>query len=148
MAKASHIGVHATSRTLASSASSTTISGMMRLGFPTSLAIVRCSSIKGWAAFSAKTRASTKTCSETNWASPSTIVSPSGPIAHTMSRSAPLRSVLVGLTKKRPSLRAILSPTIGPRNGMSENINAADAPIIAGMAGSFSWSADKTMATT
>ena len=71
---------------------------------------------------------------------------PSRVPATTMSRVLSSKSSYVGLTTKSPFTYPILVAPIGPSNGMSDIVKAADAPFITRMSSGFSWSADRAVA--
>jgi hypothetical protein len=54
----------------------------------------------------------------------------------------------VGLTTNSPSIRPTRTAPIGPWNGISLIVSAADAAMVPRMSGSFSWSVDSTVITT
>ncbi len=79
---------------------------------------------------------------------PSTMVIPSRFPAMIRSMSLSSNSAVVGLQMRDPSTRPTRTPPTGPWKGISETVRAADAPIIPRTAGSFSWSAERTVAMT
>ena len=54
----------------------------------------------------------------------------------------------VGLTTNSPSIRPIRTAPIGPRNGTSLIVRAADAAIVPRMSGLFSMSVERTVMTS
>ncbi len=55
--------------------------------------------------------------------------------------------VVVGLMTNSSSMRPIRTAAIGPRNGISLIVSAADAAIVPRTSGLFSWSVEKTVMT-
>ena len=66
----------------------------------------------------------------------------------TKSRSLSLSCSKVGLMTKAPFTMPTRTAPIGPRNGISEIVSAAEAASVPRMSGSFSWSALSTVITT
>ncbi len=82
--------------------------------------------------------------SVTSSAPPSTITIASFEAASTRSMSDWPRCSKVGLATNWPSTRPTRTPAIGPLNGMSEHISAAEAAVMPCMSDSFSWSLEIT----
>ena len=55
---------------------------------------------------------------------------------------------MVGLSTYSLLVKPTRAPPIGPMKGAPESVSAADAPIMATMSGSFSWSCDSTVMIT
>jgi hypothetical protein len=105
-------------------------------------------SITGWYPLWPNMTASSIICSESSWASDSTIMTASAVPATTRSRSLSLTWAKVGLRTKSPLMSPTRAAPIGPRNGMPESVSAADAATMATMSGSFSMSCDSTVVMT
>ena len=84
--------------------------------------------------------ASTRVSSDTSRAPASTIITESSVAATTRSSVLRSRSAKGGFTTRRPSICPMRTAPNGPRNGSPATSTAADAPFIARMPGSFSWS--------
>ena len=54
---------------------------------------------------------------------------------------------MVGLMTNSPSMRPTRTAPIGPRNGISLIVRAADAAIVPRTSGLFSWSVERTVMT-
>ncbi len=65
----------------------------------------------------------------------------------TRSSSESASCEMVGLTTNSPSMRPMRTAPMGPWNGISEIVSAADAAIVPRMSGSFSWSVLRTVMT-
>ena len=92
--------------------------------------------------------ASSMSASLTTLAPPSTMTTPVLEPATMMLMSQRAQSWMGGLIRSSPSMRPTRTEAIGPANGMSDKWMAAEAPTIASMSGSFSWSIDSTVAIT
>jgi len=79
---------------------------------------------------------------------PSTITTPVLEPATMMLMSQRSQSWSGGLIVNWPSMRPTRTAAIGPAKGMSEMWIAAEAPIMARVSASFSWSMESTVAIT
>ena len=86
--------------------------------------------------------ASTRVSSGTSRAPASTMMTDSSVAAITRSSALSSRLSKVGFTTSRPSTSPTRTAPNGPRKGTPATHTAADAPFIARIAGSFSWSAE------
>ena len=104
--------------------------GNAHFGFPTSRCISRSWSTISPLTSCASSKASSKTDSDTNCAPASTIMIASPVPATVNSNPLSLNSSYVGLTTNSFSINPMLQAPIGSSNGISDIVNAADAPTI------------------
>ncbi len=100
----------------------------------------------GWRERWPKKMASSSSSSEISWPPPSTMTTPSRLPATTRFTSLWASWLPVGLQTHWPWTLPTRTPAMGPWKGMSEICRAAEAPQMARTSGSFSWSADRTVA--
>ena len=86
--------------------------------------------------------------SSTSRAPASTIEIASGVPATIRSSSDSSLSCSVGLMMNSSPIRPIRTAPTGPSKGSSDSISAAEAPLMQRMSNAFTWSADRTVATT
>ena len=87
------------------------------------------------------------TASGSSFAPASTIMIASRVPATIRSSSESASSVCVGLMTNWPSIRPTRTDAIGPRNGISLIVSAADAASVPTTSGLFSWSVERTVMT-
>ena len=92
--------------------------------------------------------ASAMTASGRILAPASTIMMASRVPETTRSSSDSASWLYVGLSTNSPSMRPTRTAAMGPWNGISLMVSAADAAIVPMMSGSFSWSVESTVRTT
>ncbi len=88
------------------------------------------------------------TSSGSRFAPASTIMIASRVPATIRSSSDSLSWLNVGLTTNSPSIRPTRTEAIGPLNGISLIVRAADAAIVPTTSGRFSWSVERTVITS
>ena len=120
----------------------------MRLGFPTAFWSSSWRSTIGCSARWPNRIASAMISSGRRFAPASTIMIASRVPATIRSSSDSLSCVQVGLTTNSPSIRPTRTEPIGPLNGISLIVSAAEAAMVPTTSGRFSWSVDMTVITS
>ena len=120
----------------------------IRLALPTASLSWSWMSMSGWRARWPKRMASAITDSGRILAPASTIMIASRVPETMRSRSDSASSDIVGLTTNSPFIRPMRTAPIGPRNGISLIVSAADAAMVPRTSGLFSWSVERTVRTT
>ena len=103
--------------------------------------------MSGWRARWAKRMASAMTSSGRIFAPASTIMIASRVPETMRSSSLSSSSGIVGLITNSPAMRPTRMAAIGPWNGISLIVRAAEAAMVPRMSGSFSWSVERTVMT-
>ena len=147
----------AASYTLFRSSSSVSTGSAFLFFSPIAWHISSCTSMAGLIDSRPNLIASIITSSATSSAPPSIITSSTvnPPSAFSLGTFLPTRKIFnslfsksTGLQTSFPSILPILTPAIGPLNGMSDMVRAAEAPSIAAISEPFSGSKDSTVPTT